>query len=306
MTTPIAWKQEMEFAYGKLQQVTPSVRRLVCPNPSAFTLHGTGTYVIGKGRVIVVDPGPDMPGHIESLLQELGDERVEAIAVTHTHRDHSPGAALLKEKTGAKTYAFGRHGEGRYARAAEVEAGADTEFDPDERLTSGDELAVGDARLVALHTPGHCHNHLCFEVPEDRALLTGDHVMGWSTTVVSPPDGDMGAYLESLRVLLRRDDALLIPSHGPAIDNPRDIVMALIDHRLQREDEIRACLREGALCITDMVARMYRDVPAFLHPAAARSVLAHALHMREKGEVICEGPPSVETLWHPLQLSASP
>jgi len=301
MTTPIAWLREMDFSYGKLEPITDRVRRLVCPNPSAFTFHGTGTYVVGRDRVIVVDPGPDMPDHIDTLLQALGDERVEAIAVTHTHRDHSPGAALLQARCGAKTYGFGKHGEGRYEQDAEVEAGADVAFEPDERMKDSDTLVIGDAQLTAVHTPGHCHNHLCFAVGAEGTLLTGDHVMGWSTTVVSPPDGDMGEYLTSLELLLRRDDKVLVPAHGPPIVDPKPFVQALIDHRMQREAEIRACMQQGVLRIVDMVGRMYGDVPTFLHPAASRSVLAHMLHMHARGEVICEGPANVDATWHTLE-----
>ena len=301
MTTPIAWLSEMDFSYGKLEPITKHVRRLVCPNPSAFTFHGTGTYVIGRERVMVVDPGPHMPDHIDALLNELGDERVEAIAITHTHRDHSPGAALLQARTGAKTYGYGKHGERRYKHEGEVEAGADLAFAPDQRLEHGDTLHVGDAQITAVHTPGHCHNHLCYEVEGENTLLTGDHVMGWSTSVVSPPDGDMGDYLASLRLLLTRDDKLLVPSHGPPIKEPKPFVQSLLNHRLEREDEIRQCMHQGILRITDMVRHMYRSVPAMLHPAAARSVLAHMLHMQKRGEVTCEGPATVDVVWHLLE-----
>ena len=301
MSTPIVWLRDMDFSYGKLQPITANVRRLVCPNPSAFTFHGTGTYVIGHGQVIVVDPGPDMPEHIDTLLNELGDERVAAIAVTHTHRDHSPGAARLQQRTGAKTYGFGKHGEGRYQHEAEVEAGADLAFDPDVRLRSGDSLPFGDSQLTAVHTPGHCHNHLCFAVGTEGTLLTGDHVMGWSTSVISPPDGNMSDYLASLELLLMRNDTLLVPAHGPPIPDPKPYVKSLINHRHEREVEIRSCLQQGKLRITDMVDCMYRDVPAFLHPAAARSVLAHMLHMRARGEVACEGPANVDVVWRYLE-----
>lgn len=308
MAAPISYQRDLQFEYGKLAPVSPTVRRLICRNPSPFTFYGTGTLVVGHTRVVVVDPGPAMPDHIDSLLSNLGDERVEAIVITHTHPDHSPGAALLKKRTGAKTYGFGRHGEGvpgsnlRDGGDHREQAGADLDFVPDRRIACGDVLEVGSTRLNAIHTPGHCHNHLCFAVDEGptqgTSLLTGDHIMGWSTSIVSPPDGDMGDYFSSLRKTLARNDAQLIPAHGPTITTPKPFIQSLIEHRQARELQIEQCLKDGIAHIPDVVKVMYKAVPTILHPAAERSVLAHALHLQKQGKVRCDQDGAVDNTWH--------
>lgn len=297
MGVSIPYIHRMEFAYGELKSVTPQVRRLVCNNPSPFTFYGTNTYVIGHGEVSVVDPGPAVEEHIDALLSALGTERITRILVTHTHRDHSPAAEELKARTGAVVLGFGPHGEGRFERGAEVEAGGDLEFVPDQRLSDGDLVDGGSHRLVAVHTPGHCSNHLCFEVVGDGSLLTGDHVMGWSTSVISPPDGDMGDYLSSLQKLLDRDDERYFPAHGAVIEAPHDFVEAFVAHRKDREQQLLASIDAGLVHIREMVERMYTGVPQHLHPAAARSVLAHALHLMERGALRCEGTPGLEATW---------
>jgi glyoxylase-like metal-dependent hydrolase (beta-lactamase superfamily II) len=269
------------------------IRRVVARNPSAFTYHGTGTYVIGHGNVAVVDPGPDLPAHVDALLEVLKGERITHQLITHTHSDHSPAARSVRERTGAQTYGFGPHAEGRIERGARVEAGSDLAFAPDFTVAHGD-LIEGDGwSIECVHTPGHCSNHLCFQLREEATLLSGDHVMGWSTSVISPPDGDMGQYLRSLELLLERDDRMLLPTHGPAIPDPKPFVRSFIEHRREREAQILDCLERGSLQIKDMVPIMYAQTPAYLHGAAARSVLAHMLHLLEIGAVICEGEPGL-------------
>lgn len=275
--------RDMTFAYGEAATLSPLVRRVIARNPSAFTFHGTGTYIVGRGTVAVIDPGPDEPEHIDALLAALAGETVSHILVTHTHIDHSPGAARFKAATGAKTYAFGGHP--RHPDGTVVEQGGDLDFAPDEIIGEGDAVTGPGWTLQALHTPGHISNHLCFALPEEQALFSGDHVMGWSTSVISPPDGNMADYFASLRKLLPRDDRLYYPTHGPAIPAPLPHVRSFIAHRQAREEQILACVRDGLTTVPAMVARMYETVPRHLHPAAARSVQAHLAHMVGDGRL---------------------
>jgi glyoxylase-like metal-dependent hydrolase (beta-lactamase superfamily II) len=284
----IAFRHESRVEYGVARTLSPLIRRVVARNPSPFTYHGTGTYVIGRGEVALVDPGPAIAEHVDALLAALDGERVSHQLITHTHLDHSPAAKLVAERTGARTFGFGPHAEGRYERGTTVEAGADLAFSPDVRVAHGHVIEGDGWSVEAVHTPGHCSNHLCFGLREERALLTGDHVMGWSTSVISPPDGDMGAYLGSLALLLDRDDRVYLPTHGPAIDDPKPFVRSFIAHRHERERQILDCLERGIVRIPDMVPIMYAGLHAALHGAAARSVLAHILHMLERGTVRCD------------------
>lgn len=290
----VPFVRELSFRYGRLERVSPTIRRIVAPNPSRFTFHGTGVYVVGSGEVAVIDPGPALPAHIHALAAGLQGETVRAILVTHTHLDHSPGARLLQELTGAPTYGFGPHGGSRAADA--VEEGADFDFDPDRRLADGDEVTGPGWRFRAVHTPGHTSNHLCFDYEEENALFSGDHVMGWSTTVISPPDGDMAAYIASLQRLEGMDHAVYWPTHGPPIEQPQAFVRSLVGHRREREQQILACLRQGIDRIGDMTPVMYADIPEAMHPAAARSVLSHLIQLVAEGRVRTEdgGPATLE------------
>jgi glyoxylase-like metal-dependent hydrolase (beta-lactamase superfamily II) len=285
----IPFERNFDVPYGELVKLSPRIGRLLAKNPGPFTFKGTGVYILGDKNVAVIDPGPDMPEHVEALKHAIGDRRLTHIFVTHTHSDHSPAAKPLKEWSGAKTYAFGPHGSGKAEEGVKVEEGGDMDFTPDVRVKDGDIIAGNGFTVECVFTPGHTSNHMCFALREEDALFTGDHVMGWSTTVVTPPDGDMGSYMASLRKLLARDDKTLWPTHGGPVRDPKPFVQAYIDHRLDREAQIVACLRDGVPTIPDMVARMYVDVDKRLHPAAARSVLAHLIQMVQDGRVIVEG-----------------
>ncbi len=274
-----------------VETVEPLVRRLLAPNPSAFTFTGTQSFIVGRGEVAVIDPGPDLPEHVDALLAVLAGEQVRAIVCTHTHRDHSPASRALAAATGAPIVGC--------APLAMTDDGprADDAFDfayaPDRVLGDGEQLAGNGWTLTAVATPGHTSNHLCFALEETGALFSGDHVMGWSTTIVSPPDGDMADYMASLERLLGRDDRVYYPAHGPAVDKPQKWVRGLLGHRRQREGQIVRELQGGVRRIPDMVARMYKGVDPGLHPAAARSVLAHLIDLQARGLAVQDG----ET-WH--------
>jgi len=285
----IPYRRELEFDYGSVTQLAPGIRRVIANNPGPFTFHGTGTYILGTGQVAVIDPGPDDTDHIEAILAALDGETVSHILVTHTHMDHSPGCRLLKELTGAPTFAYGPHGAGKLEQGVQVEEGGDMDFTPDHLVRHGDIIQGGDWTVECVYTPGHTSNHMCFALQEQKALFTGDHVMGWSTSIISPPDGDMAAYMQSLELLLDRDDAVYWPTHGPSIIDPETHVRAYIAHRIEREDQILKCIDEGTHNIRDMVPLMYRDTPEFMYPAAARSVLAAMENLLRKNQVVVDG-----------------
>jgi len=284
----IPFRKEMDFAYGVADQVTPLVRRVIARNPSPFTHHGTNTYIVGHGRVAVIDPGPLLGEHLEALCEALKGETVSQILVTHTHQDHSPGAAPFQEKTGGVVWGALPRPIPEGARTAESIHYA---FRPDETLKDGSVIEGEGWTLEAVHTPGHMSNHMCFALAEENLLFTGDHIMGWNTTVVSPPDGNMREYMDSLEVCLRRGESVYWPAHGPEIPNPEPFTRAYRNHRRMREGEILNCLRDGLDNVTDIVGRLYRHLPEKMHPAAARSVLAHLEHMVETGRATCEGAP---------------
>lgn len=273
--------------YGKVTTITPLIRRLVAHNPSPFTFHGTGTYIIGRDKVAIIDPGPAIPSHIHALEKFLETVEISHILITHNHVDHSPAAHPLKLVTGAEIYAFDMGQQADVDNHAEE--GRDQSFTPDHILKDGDVIEGDGWTLDVVHTPGHLSNHLCFGLPQEKALFTGDHVMGWSTSVVSQPDGDMRDYLTSLEKLLDRDDEIYYPTHGAPIENPKPFVKALIAHRHDRERQILTAITEGARTIPEMVTTMYSDIPIFLHPAAASSVLSHLIHMADDGRVACRG-----------------
>ena len=293
MAVEIPFRREFSFEYGRLERVAPGIRRIVARNPSPFTFRGTGTYVVGEGEVAVIDPGPDLDEHVAALLAGLSGERVTHILITHTHRDHSPAAAPLKAATGAPTYGFGPHAGGRRGDPA-VEEGGDWDFSPDVTVGDGQPIAGAGWRFEAVHTPGHTSNHLCFALPDSGILFSGDHVMGWSTSVIAPPDGDMSAYMGSLDKLLRRPDAVYWPTHGPAITEPQDHVRAFIAHRRERETGILDCLASGTERIEAIVDRLYAGLQPGLRRAAGRSVHAHLLDLAGRGIVDSDGPATID------------
>ncbi|MEM7253842.1 MAG: MBL fold metallo-hydrolase [Pseudomonadota bacterium] len=289
MAVEIPFKRELDFEYGRVDQVTPTVRRVIAENPSAFTLYGTGTYIVGQGKVAIIDPGPAIGAHADAVLDAVKGEEITHILITHTHNDHSPACRLLAPHTKAKTYAYGPHGAGKRARGVQVEEGGDMEFAPDVEVDHGDVIHGDGWSMECVYTPGHTSNHLCFALREENILFSGDHVMGWSTSIVSPPDGDMGDYMRSLELLLDREDARYWPTHGPAVEAPQDFVRSFIVHRKEREEQIRACLQDGVHRIEDMVPIMYKGLMPQLMPAAARSVYAAMVYMVERGDVVCSG-----------------
>ena len=282
-------------AYGTAVQVSPLLHRVTAINPSPFTFTGSGTYIVGGRHVAVIDPGPDDTLHVESLLRALDGRTVTHICVTHTHSDHSPASRALAAATGAPILGFGPHPAadvrrgGAETSAVDEEPG-DWDFAPDATLAHGDIIAGDGWTLECLHTPGHISNHLCFAVPEENGVLTGDHVMGWSSTIIPPPDGNLRDYLRSLQVLINRGerDQVYWPTHGPPITSPARYAAALLAHRHRRTSQIVTHLSNGPATIPALVARMYTDTPKLLHPAAERSVLAHLIHLVEEGDVVCE------------------
>jgi glyoxylase-like metal-dependent hydrolase (beta-lactamase superfamily II) len=289
----------LEITYGVAEQVSPLIRRVVAENPSMFTYRGTGTYIVGRGEVAVVDPGPELESHQAALAAALDGERVTHILVTHCHADHSPLARWLADETGASTFAFGPHGAIDPADDVVTEEAVDTAFDPDVRLRHGEVVEGSGWTVEAVHTPGHTSNHMCYALTDERALFTGDHVMGWSTTVIAPPDGDMRAYFDSLRVVLGRDDAVLWPTHGGPVTDPKPFLEAYLTHRLEREAQVVACIRGGTGDVPAIVAELYTAVPKELHPAAERSVFAHLVKLVDDGIVTCDGPLSAEATFVP-------
>ena len=274
--------------FGVAEQIEPLVRRVLAHNPSHFTFTGTQTYVVGaQDRVAVIDPGPDEADHLDAILAAIGDAGVAAIICTHTHRDHSPAAAPLSARTGAPVIGCAPlilDDDGPRS-----DAPFDHTYAPDRVLEDGDSLTGPDWTLTAVATPGHTSNHLCYALEQSGALFTGDHVMGWSTSVITPPDGDMAQYMASLQKLHERDDRIYYPAHGPAVEKPRQLVRGMIGHRRQRENQIRKLLGEGVGEIDAMVPRMYKGVDEKLWPAAGRSVLAHLIDLERRGLVTHAG-----------------
>ena len=266
----------------------PLVSRVLAPNPSPFTYTGTQTHIVGDRDVAVIDPGPDDSAHLDALLHAIAGRPVAAILITHHHRDHSPASRPLARATGAPVVGaapFAPDYEGGRSDAA-----FDRDYAPDRVLAEGEGVSGDGWTLTALATPGHTSNHLAFALPETRALFSGDHVMGWSTSIVSPPDGDMGAYMASLEKLMERDDRVYYPGHGEAVDNPQRLVRGMLGHRKQREGQILRLLGGGdPLDIAAMTARMYVGLNPKLLPAAERSVLAHLYDLRMRGLVREEG-----------------
>lgn len=291
----IPFVRDITFEYGRPDQVSPLIRRVVADNPGPFTYKGTGVYIVGRGEVAVIDPGPDLAPHLEALLQALEGETVTAILTTHTHSDHSPLARPLAERTGATIY--GRAAPGAGEGAVKLDEAHDDLFRPDVAIADGQRVTGPGWTLEAIATPGHASNHVCYALLEENALFSGDHVMGWSTTVISPPDGDMAAYYDSLDKVTRRGFSTLWPTHGPPVTEPEPFLAAYKAHRLDRERQILEQLAAGHGRIREMVPVMYAAVDPRLHPAAAHSVLAHMIHLTRQGVVAADGEPGPDSVY---------
>ncbi|MFN3506068.1 MAG: MBL fold metallo-hydrolase [Allorhizobium sp.] len=288
--------------HGVAVPVADGVERLTAPNPSPFTFHGTNTYIVGRKSVCVIDPGPDSDAHFAALMAALAGREVTHIAVSHTHRDHSPLARRLKEKTGAIIVAEGPHRPARPLFEGEVNPFAessDSDFTPDLALADGETVEGDGWRLTAIHTPGHTANHAAFALDNTGILFSADHVMAWATSIVAPPDGAMSDYMASLDRLLTRDDRLYLPGHGGPVCEPQPFVRALRTHRLMRERAVLERIRNGDRLIPDMVRVIYATTDPRLHGAAALSVLAHIEDLVEKGLVTTDGPPKLSGEYWP-------
>jgi len=271
----------VDAPYAKLEQLEPGIARVLAHNPSAFTYYGTQSYLLGEREVAVVDPGPDLPEHLDALSDAIGDRKVVAIMCTHTHRDHSPAARTLAERTGAPI--TGCAPLSLETVGPRSDASFDGDYSPDRVLQDGEAVQVDDKPVTAVATPGHTSNHLCFAYGD--ALFTGDHVMGWSTTVVVPPDGDMAAYMASLDKLRQRADRIYYPAHGEPVTNPQQYVRHLMGHRMQRERQILKLVGEKPRTIPDIVANAYPGLDPRLTTAAGGSVLAHLVDLERRGLV---------------------
>jgi len=297
MTIPFV--RDFEFEYETLAQLSPLIQRVIANNPGPFTYTGTGVYIIGEKNVAVIDPGPDMPEHRTALDEALKGRTVTHVLMTHHHIDHSPLAIPLARDHNCQVYGYGvqtRPPEGGEVR---LEAGDDLTFKPDVEIRDGDVIEGEGWTIDAIHTPGHTSNHMCYSLREENTLFSGDHIMGWSTSVVSPPDGHMGDYLDSLKRVKARGFDRIWPTHGPCIEAVDEFIGAYIDHRLTREAQIMSAISDGESIIMKIVEKLYTDIDKRLYPAAAHSVLSHLIHMRETGRVKAHEKDGLRTEYFP-------
>lgn len=287
---------EFSPPYGEIENISHNIRRITAPNPAPYTFKGTGTYIIGQNEVCVIDPGPNIPSHIDAIMTSLSDEKITNILITHNHMDHSPGAKSLSEKSGAKIYGFDVSDQ-QYTDV-EVEEGLDKNYQPDIILHDGDIIENSNWKIEVIHTPGHLSNHLCFAYLDEKALFTGDHIMGWSTTIISPPDGNMSDYLASLEKLRIRDEKTYYPTHGEPIKNPIQFVTQLIGHRLRRDKEIIRAIGNGAHSIDGIIELVYADLDPKLNLAASRTIYAHLIRLVELEELTYKGTLNEQTTFH--------
>ncbi|GLK75228.1 MBL fold metallo-hydrolase [Methylopila jiangsuensis] len=300
MSDDLTFDRSRDAEPGVAVEVIPGVRRVLAPNPSPFTFTGTNSYVVGRGRVAIVDPGPRSEAHLAALLAAVTGETVEAIVVTHSHLDHVGGLAALKAATGAPVYGAGPHRPFRALEEGEgalLDASSDAAYRPDVELADGQAVEGDGWALVAVATPGHTANHLAFALPGAGALLSGDHVMAWSTSIVAPPDGAMAPYMASLRGLMAREEEIYLPGHGPRLDQARTFVRHLIGHRLMRETAILARLKEGERRAAQLVAELYRGLDPGLSGAAALSVFAHLEDLVARGLAETDGAPRLNGVY---------
>ncbi|MCL4764677.1 MAG: MBL fold metallo-hydrolase [Hyphomicrobiaceae bacterium] len=296
MTVDIEFKKSMQFAYGEPRELAPGVVRLVANNPSPFTFHGTNTYLIGTAELALIDPGPEDEAHFEAIMRTAAGRPISHIFVTHTHRDHTDGLERLLRATGAKVCARGRsvRSPGSLKSSPSGAEFIDIDFKPDLVLGDGDVVRGAGWRLEALHTPGHAPDHLCFAETTSKVLFCGDHVMGWNTPVVAPPEGNMTDYMRSLEKLLERQEPVFMPGHGGRIEQPARMVKAYIVHRRWREQAILEAVREGRTTIAGVVEVVYRGIDSRLVHAASLSVLAHVESLIDRGLLRCDGPPGLD------------
>ncbi|MGL4441125.1 MAG: MBL fold metallo-hydrolase [Bosea sp. (in: a-proteobacteria)] len=303
MPDKLDFDRRVEAAAGQVVQLTPLVRRVIAPNPGPFTFTGTCTYIVGRGTVAVIDPGPQSPEHLAVLGEVLRHETVSHIVVSHTHRDHSPGVPALKVLTGAKAVGCGQHRAFRELALGEInrlDASADHDYAPDAEMADDDVISGPGWTLQAVATPGHTANHLAFSLHEENALFSADHVMAWSTSIVAPPDGSMTAFMASLEKLKARDEGIFWPGHGGPVREPKRFVRALITHRRLREASILGRVNAGDRLVPAIVANVYDGLAPHLMGAAALSTLAHLEDMVERGVVRCaQGEPSLEAEFLP-------
>ncbi len=280
----IDFDRDFDAAPGRVEQLTPLVRRVLCGNPSPFTFKGTSTYIVGQGQVAIIDPGPEDEAHFQALLGAVAGETVTHIVVSHSHADHSPLAARLQAATGATTYAYGGIAPAG-PEGLRLDASIDHDFVPDVAMPDGTVIEGSGWSLEAIFTPGHMSNHMCFALREERVLFSGDHVMAWATSVVAPPDGHMGDYMASLKKLVGRDDALYLPGHGPGKTEPQSLLRGYISHRRMREAAILNRVKAGDRTVDEIVRAVYAGLDPKLHGAAGLSAKAHLNHLIEQGRV---------------------
>lgn len=296
MADDIPFERDDAAVPGRVEQLSPLIRRVLCDNPGPFTFRGTVTYIVGTGRVAIIDPGPDDPAHVAAVLEAVKGEQVEAILVTHTHRDHSPATPAIKAATGAPVHAEGPHRAARPLHLGEtnvLDASGDRDFAPDVALADGDVVAGTGWTLEAVFTPGHTANHMAFALREEETLFSGDHVMAWSTSIVAPPDGAMGDYMASLDKLRGRDERIFWPGHGGPVREPAKFMRALSHHRRLREAAILKRLEAGDRLIPDIVAAIYEGLDPRLKGAAALSVFAHLEDLVARGLATTDGDPAL-------------
>jgi glyoxylase-like metal-dependent hydrolase (beta-lactamase superfamily II) len=300
MSDDIPFDRTFNLPPGQVEEIRPGLRRLLCDNPSPFTFKGTVTYIVGRGRVAIIDPGPDDPRHIASLLQAVRGETVTHIFVTHTHRDHSPAVPAIKAATGATVLAEGPHRPARPLHIGEVnrlEASGDTDFRPDVALPDGEIVTGADWTLEAVATPGHTANHMAFAYKEAEILFSGDHVMAWSTSIVAPPDGAMSDYMASLHKLAAREEKIYFPGHGGAVKDAPRFVQRYIRHREARENAVLGRLAKGAADIPTLVRAIYIGLDPRLAGAAGLSLLAHLEDLVARGVVATDGAPTLSGVY---------
>lgn len=291
------FRTEMEFDYGVPRELADGVTRVVANNPSVFTFKGTNTYILGDAELAIMDPGPDDPAHFDAVMAAVGGRKVSHILITHTHRDHVDGLERMAEATGATVCGFGRASAtpGETKTSPSGTEFVDQDFVPHQIVKDGDTIAGADWAVQALHTPGHAPDHLCFAMPDRGILFSGDHVMGWNTSVVAPPEGNMASYLASLERLIARQDEVYFPGHGGRIERPVRFAKAFLIHRRNREGAILESVRAGNETIADVVAHIYKDIDPRLVRAASMSVLAHIEHLVGRKLISTEGAPHLDS-----------